>query len=217
MRYVYGILLCGLLAGLWTLAYGETPVIKETADKSHTMPRLASLNNEERIKLLEQWSKDRSDMQTALISQLDESNPKEVTFAIGYALGLHRIEQAVPHLSKYIALEADTGVEKRRSLWDQYPIVEALIRIGNPSVPEMLKNIEITKDKKVRELSARVIRYVMGLDIAKVVLEKVMEGKSEAVKANFKAAIESMREQQAPEAKPAVDRHGLPETRPVSQ
>ena len=207
MRCLYGgVLLCGLVIGLWSVVYGESSV-NETTNNSFQIPRFVSLDEAERIRALERLSKTRSDMQTALISQLDDSNPKEVTFSIAYLLGINRMEESVPHLSKYIALEADVAINKRLSLWDQYPSVEALIRIGNPAVPEMLKSIETSKDKKVRELSARVVRYVMGPDIAKVVLEKAMEGKSEAVKANFKAAIESMREQQTPEAKPAVTLH----------
>lgn len=217
MRNIYCLILCGLVIGMWSVANGEKDVSKEKTDKSKSVPQLNSLSNGDRIKVLGQLSKDRSDLQTALISQLDESNPKEVNFAIAYLLGMYRMEQAVGSLSKYIALEAETGIEKHSALWDRYPVVEALIRIGNPAVPEMLKNIETSQDKKVRELSARVIRYVMGADIAKIVLQSAMQDKSDSVKVNFKAAIESLREQQTPEVKPDTLKHGVPATRPVSE
>ena len=105
----------------------------------------------------------------------------------------------------------------RRPRWGGSPIVEALIRIGNPAVPEMIKNIETSKDKKVRDLSASVIKYVMGQDIAKIVLEKAIKDKSDAVKANFKAAIKSIQPTRASKVKPNAKRHGLPKPLPVTK
>lgn len=147
------------------------------------------------MKLLNQLSKDRSDLQAKLLSQLDESNPKALNLGIAYLLGVYRMDQTVQHLSKYIALKNVQSMDnKRLPLYGEYPVVEALIRIGNPAIPEMLRNIESSDDDNVRKLSARVIRYIDGTEIAQFRLEKRMEGESDQIKKmRLRVAIESIR------------------------
>lgn len=208
----YGLIVCGCL-GVGAFAFGEG---KMKTGATNAIPQLASLKAEERLKLLDKTVNDRYSLQSELIAQLDASKSKEVTFSAAFLLGIYRMEDSVPTLAKIITMESDVMLHaSAEPRWDQYPIVEALIRIGNPAVPEMIKNIETSKDKKVRELSARVIKYVMGPDIAKIVLEKAMKDKSDAVKANFKAAIESMRAPRVSEVKPSAKRDGLPKLLPV--
>lgn len=157
--------------------------------------KLASLQEGERLKLLNQLSKDHSDLQTKLLSQLDESNPKAVNFGIAYLLGVYRMDQAVQHLSKYIALRNVQSMDnKRLLLYGEYPVVEAMIRIGNPVIPEMLKNIESSDDENIRKLSARVIRYIDGAEIALFRLKKREENESDQIKKmRLRVAIESIR------------------------
>jgi hypothetical protein len=64
----------------------------------------------------------------------------------------------------------------------------------NPAIPKMIKNIESNDDANVRKLSATVIRYVDGPDIAKFRLEKAIESQSDPTKkARLKAAIEEIK------------------------
>lgn len=223
MKYVYCLVLSGLVLGLWTVVIGGTDV-KKRDDRNSSFSRLRSLNSKECLPLLGQATKERMEFQKALIAQLDESNPKEVTFSIAYLLGLHRMEQSASHLSRYIALEADADevLHKDFPLWNRYPVAEALVRIGNPSVPVMLKNIEKSQDKNVRVLSAKVILGVEGPQVARLVLERAMQDKPDIVKANFMEAIELIEKSLSPEPKVQGGQEGdrvkrrLPETRSTS-
>jgi HEAT repeat protein len=181
------------MVGFGANVFGENN--EATATTSISIPKLTSIQEGERLKLLNQLSKDRSNLQTKLLSQLDESNPKEVTFGIAYLLGVYRMDQAVRHLSKYIALKNEqSDLVKRLPLYGEYPIVEALIRIGNPAIPAMIENIESSDDENVRKLSARVIRYIDGTEIANFRLAKRMENESDPIKkARLIAAMESIR------------------------
>lgn len=195
MRYLCGLAaVCFLMIGLGTFALGEKNMEKQGIGKTSSIPRFASLGKEEQMKVLQQLSRERIDVMGSLISQLEESNPKEANFAIAYLLGFYRMEQSVPHLSKYIALKIEK-IERVKALplYGEYPVVEALIRIGNPAIRQMIKNIESSDDEKVRKLSARVIRYVDGPEIAKFRLEKTIEKQSDPTKkSRLKAALESM-------------------------
>lgn len=195
MKYGYYLVLCYLTIGIGTVVFGDKNVDKQ-APSIRGIPRLASLGSGERMRLLEQLSEDLAGVKSVLISQLDGSNPKEVNFSIAYLLGVFRAEQSVHHLSKYIAIKSDQSlIPNRMPLWGDYPVVEALISIGGPAIPEMVRNIETSDDGKVRELSARVIRYIDGPEIAKFRLEKGMEKQSDpAKKARLKAAMESIKE-----------------------
>lgn len=195
MRYVCNLFVCLFVVGLGTFALGEKNMGKQAVEKKGSIPRLVSLGNKERMKLLEQLSQERVNVLAALVSQLDSANPKEVNISIAFLLGVNRMEQAASHLSRLITLEADIVEHSREPLWGRYPVVEALIRIGNPAIPEMIKNIEVSDDEKVRELSTRVIRYIDGPEIAKVRLEKAMKKQSDEVKkAKLQHALESIRQ-----------------------
>ena len=196
MKYGPYVVLCCLMVGIGTLAFGG----KRTGNESpfiRSIPKLASLKSDERMRLLEQVSGEFADVKSGLISQLDESDPKAVIFSVAFLLGTFREEQSVHHLSKFIAIKSDRPLlpDRRMPIWGDYPVVEALISIGNRAIPEMLKNIESSDDEKVRELSAKVIRYVDGPEIAKFRLEKAIERQSDpAKKARLTAAMESIKE-----------------------
>jgi len=139
---------------------------KRTEGNKERIARMATLKDEERMELLGKLSRERSDIQGDLIHQLANSTSKDMKFAAAFLLGMYRMEQSVRELSKFITLESHHSIDwKREPLWDRYPVVEALIRIGKPAIPEMIRNIETSEDKKVQELSARVIRYVEGAEI----------------------------------------------------
>jgi hypothetical protein len=123
---------------------------------------------------------------------MDGSNVKEVKVAAAYLLGLHRMEEGVPRLSKIITIEMEWKDARAEGLWGRYPIVEALIRIGMPAVPQMVANIEESTDEQVCTLSAQVIRYVMGPEAARFTLESAMENKAEGVKVRLRKAIATL-------------------------
>jgi hypothetical protein len=185
-----------LIVVIGSLALAQKGAQNPGIEKKAPTPRLASVGSAERMQLLERASRDRSDLQAALIGQLrDESNPKEVTICIAYLLGVHRMGETLPDLSKYIALTNYTLLEEnRRPLLGECPVVDALIRIGDPAIPQMIKTVETSGDQRVRELSAKVIRYVDGPEIARFRLQKAIERQSDpAKKARLKAAMDGIK------------------------
>jgi hypothetical protein len=182
--------ICIILTGVAVLAVDQTNMKIQADANTALIGQMGALNDEERIELVEQLIKERIHMERNLIRQLDNSKTKQAKFAVAFLLGYYRMEKSVPHLSKLITLEAQGTKQKRENLWDRYPVVEALIRIGNPAIPEMIRNIETSEDNKVRELSARVIRYVEGAEIGRIVIEKAIEKQTDPRrKARLEAAL----------------------------
>jgi len=163
----------------------------ETSGNGTAIARMGTLDEQERMDFLRQLSKERSDIQGDLIYQLSNSESSDMRIAAAYLLGRYRMEQSVRVLAKFITLEYEHKTNwKREPLWGRRPVVEALIRIGLPAIPEMIKNIETSEDGKVRELSARVIRYVEGPDLAKFIVEREIEKQpDETKKRNLRAAL----------------------------
>jgi hypothetical protein len=194
MKYVLCLVVCCFVIGIGIFVSREPNKKtdmpnKITENKSHRLPKFASMKNDERMRLIEQLSKERVDFEGQLLVQLDKANPKEVTFAVVFLLGFNRMEAAVGHLSPLITLEADI-TDNNHIPWGRYPVAEALIRIGGPAIPEMIKSIETSDDQKVRDLSAEVICYVDGPEIAIFRLEKLMDKQADSgKKARLKAAV----------------------------
>lgn len=55
-----------------------------------------------------------------------------------------------------------------------YPAIEALIRIGLPTVPAMIKNLETTNDPDIAACSAWVLRKIEGSEVGVFVLQSAM-------------------------------------------
>ncbi len=58
----------------------------------------------------------------------------------------------------------------------KYPAVEALIKIGDPAIAYVLRNLQESNDAKVRELSMRVIYHIDRKDkgFVRLHLEKAL-------------------------------------------
>jgi len=165
--------LCIALIGIGVVASTGKDLKDDTGTNGERIARIAGLGNKERMELVEELANERVVIQGNLINQLGGSQSKRTTFAAAFLLGLYRMEQSVDHLSKFIALEnEETELSGRIPLWGHYPVAEALIRIGKPAIPAMLRNIETSDTAKVRELSIQVIRYVEGHEIGRIILEK---------------------------------------------
>ena len=143
--------------------------------------RISSENCEQ---LTEQLSKQWEDTKGLLITSLG-SDDQQVQFTAAFLLGLYRYAEATDSLANLIVMEDAGRNEKRQSresLWGEYPAVEALIRIGKPSVSAMLRNLESSEDEHVRGLSARVIYYVEGPKLAKIVVENAVNEQKDPIK-----------------------------------
>ena len=146
-----------------------------------SMEKMSDAERESLLKVLEQrWQT----LQGVLLTNLNGAND-DINFSSAYLLGLYRFEQAAGNLARVIDLEnkdADRHENRREPRWDRYPAVEALIRIGKPSVREVLRRLETSDDPHVRALSARVIFYVEGPEVSKLVIQTAIKAQSDPVK-----------------------------------
>jgi hypothetical protein len=106
-------------------------------------------------------------------------------------LGKFRSAESVPLLAENITFGVFYKETKRtQSPEDYYPCVGALIEIGTPAIPAMLTNIKNKDDATIRELSARVIRYVEGIDVGRYILENAIKQAGSQEKARLQKALE---------------------------
>ena len=159
-----------------------------TADISHAeRGRTLESSRVVSLKLMDKMS--ASERESLLVNFTDEwqatkerliqnlfSEHEQTRFCAAYLLGLYRYADACGNLAKVIAMEnEDYGQQQSREpRWGQYPAVEALIHIGKPAIPAMLRNLETSDDEHVRGLSARVIHYVEGSELAKKVVQNAV-------------------------------------------
>ena len=127
-----------------------------------------------------------------LIRALLRGENQKARFCAAYLLGLYRYPEAVNHLAAKITMENDDEVlpQGKMARWGRYPAVEALIRIGKPSVAAMLRNLASSSDQHVRALSARVIFYVEGEQIGRLIVENAIAKEDDSVKKkNLEASL----------------------------
>ena len=106
-------------------------------------------------------------------------------------LGKLHSAESVPLLAENISVSVFYTVTGRtQPPEDYYPCVGALIEIGTPAIPAMLNNIKNKDDATIRELSARVIRYVEGLDVGRYILENAIKQASSQEKTRLQKALE---------------------------
>ncbi len=162
--------------------------------RENSLKSLDRISREQRDLLLNEIEREWQTTKEILITQLGSTNI-HTRCCSAYLLGLYRYPEAVESLGQMVSLEdkATEGKQKERR-WDRYPAFEALIRIGKPSIPAMLRNIEGSEDETIRELSARVIFYVEGADIAPIVLEKAISKQTDPLKKGRLKAVVNLAE-----------------------
>jgi hypothetical protein len=181
-------------AGLCVLfAYAGDNNADRPSTAMTSIGQMFDLNADQRNDLLNKLEKDRMDTQRLLLDKLAVVRTKEDKFAAAYLLGMYRMEGAVPKLSEFISLEAEETLNDAIPRWHMYPIVDALIAIGNPAVPKMVENIENSGDPKVRELSGVVISYVEGPKVGGFVLQLALQKQVDAgKKARLQTVVDYM-------------------------
>lgn len=183
--HLHGIVLV-LFASFASFAFAEEPMNQQAT----AIGKLGALTDDQRIALLSNLSRDRSDLLAQLLQQLASPTSKHHQCAVVFLLGEYRLGDAVRDLAKIITLEADIKKRNREALWDRYPVAEALIKIGVPAVPAMIENLENAKDEKTRELSAEVIRYIQTRELGKVIVQNAIDKQPQAEKKkNLKEAL----------------------------
>lgn len=163
--------------GCFALALGAVPPADKPGPDEKMKEILANLPNaseQDGERIASGLSNDRAQVQSQLILQLLSPKSKQHQIVVVYLLGLYRMEGAARHLAKFITLEAEEKLHQRLPLWSRYPAVDALVKIGMPSIPVVMERIETSDDKLVIELGAKVIKGVLGQEIAEGVVKQAI-------------------------------------------
>ncbi len=159
------------------------------------MKQLDTLDERSRMELLSQVDEQRSEMLAVLVKHLDTSSSKNVRAAAIYLIGRYRLSDGVDQLIQHI--DFDSGATPSRGpepLWEQYPAVEALITIGQPSVPAVMDLLASDRNHLRRDLAVKVLRYVEGPDVADFLLRNSQAKEKDAQRrANWRDALERLR------------------------
>jgi hypothetical protein len=136
-----------------------------------------------------------------LITKLLEilKNPQSTNFdqcAAAYYLGEMRAPQAADILAAQITLKLDfkhldlNGLPVMPTDFAQ----EALIKIGNPSIPAVIRNLAESDDAKARELSLLVLYRIEGdKDIVQLRLQKALKTEADSQKqTRLQSAIKAL-------------------------
>jgi len=136
-------------------------------------------SDRERNDLLEALVKDRAMVEGSLINALIGAKNDEDKILAVYLSGLYRLVGTIPELAKIINLETPDAIQKRESLWGQFPVVEALICIGQPVVPSMLQLIKESTDIKSIEHATTVVLHVEGEKVAEFIFQNAFDVESD--------------------------------------
>lgn len=155
------------------------------------MTELGKLTDQDLVMLVQDSRQHLHQIQEALLTKLGSEN-EDVNFYAAYLLGEYRFPQAANSLARVIALKDKVrSTMKRKSewLWDRYPAMEALIKIGNPSIPAVIRNLEESDDAEVRDLSLKVLQHIeTDSEVAQLRLRRASEAQANPEK---KARLQS--------------------------
>jgi HEAT repeat protein len=110
-----------------------------------------------------------------------------------YFLGIMRAEGAADSLAAQIGIQAQAhGMSD--PLCGYEPAANALIAIGNPAIPAVIRNLAESGDAQVREISLRVLKRIDDdLDITQLRLEKALKKETDGAKqARLQAALKAL-------------------------
>ena len=158
--------------------------------------RLEKMTGTEKVELIDDVGKNLRLLQKALSNQLIIGNNEAKCYA-AYFIGEYRFSQSANNLAQVIALHEDfLRPNGRIWVWGQYPAMEALIKIGNPSIPAVIRNLAESDDAKVRELSLKVLYHIEGdKDIVQLRLQKALRTETDLQKqARLQAALKNLDE-----------------------
>ena len=203
---------------LWVLVVGicvlaALPVLRAKSEQPATgqiQERIeALLSDEARVRDQTVWAilGEREDMVRKLIELVDPANAEkysdETRSAAAFLLGEFRAREAVPVLSKALRKPLGPWFSGDISPYD-VPIFSALVKIGRPAMPAMIKNVEASDDELLRKRSLGVLSHVLGgkrrtLELlAKLQARAKDEKKIERIKAAIKYSQEYFKEKQEP-------------------
>lgn len=150
-----------------------TQVYVQYAQKAAEQPQepdnvalLTSKDTDVRDRAVDSILADRAEIVKQLTNFIEPANAEkysdETVVVAGYLLGEFRAKEAVPALSR--ALRKPRGRRWSTTDINRYdmPMWTALVKIGRPSAPAMIENIETSDSKRLMNESATVLWHVLG-------------------------------------------------------
>jgi len=169
-----------------------------TCDIIGKLERMGNLTENERANLVRTNYNQLRQLREMLVAKFDSGDENEKSYA-AYLLGEYRFSQAAKTLAINILWEDKVRPNTERGsewFWDHYPAMEALIKIGNPSIPAVIRNLAGSDDVKVRELSLKVLYHIEGdKDIVQLRLQKALTAEKDLQKqARLQSALKALAE-----------------------
>ena len=163
-----GWLWTGVLGTALLFVLAATATTAPQPDEEKTMIPIDDLLSQQprtRDRAVDAILRDRKSVIEQLIPLIDPANAKkysdETRSAAAYLLGKLRAVEAVPVLSQALADPPGPLFFGDISRYDS-PVWTALVKIGRPAVPEMIKNLETSENKILRKRSMDVLNHVLG-------------------------------------------------------
>jgi hypothetical protein len=171
--------IAGLLIGGQKTQKAGKPMIDQQV--MELMKKLDTLDDRSRMKLLSEVDEQRNELLGALLKQLGTSSSKQVQAAAIYLIGRNRLSDGTDELIRRIDFDPGTRAQRGpRPLWEQYPAMEALITIGQPSIKPAVELLATESDDLRRALAVKVVRYVNGAETAEFILQRAQAASTEA-------------------------------------
>jgi hypothetical protein len=170
-------------------------------DLDRTIRSLSADNIHVIDKLATDFRKERRDFIGKLTTMLKSEKSSNLSqCASAYYLGETRDSESVATLVDRISLHLDMskiniiGLPPILAEMGEYPAMNALIKIGLPSIPALIQNLEISSDTKVRDLSLKTLLLIdKDKDIVQMRLQKALRSEKNAPRqAQLKIALEAL-------------------------
>ena len=118
--------------------------------------------------------------------------------AAAYHLGELRAPEAADALAANIKLNLGQTIVTHLSPLMHTPVVDALVKIGNPVIPSVTRNLEESDDVQVRDLSLKVLYRIDGdKDIVQLRLQKILNAQKDSQKqARLQSGLKTLGEMQ---------------------
>lgn len=158
-----------LRTGLFSMAllFVSTATVCHASEEEPAIPIDDLLSEQARIrnKFVDTILRDRKTVIRQLVPIIDpaysEKYSDETRCAAAYLLGELRAVEAVPALSKALANPPGPGDFTHISRY-HVPVLTALVKIGRPAVPAMIKNVEMSDDRILRKNSLDALNRILG-------------------------------------------------------
>lgn len=161
---VMGIIVLTVTILLLGLAGGSSSNEQEERVMEH-IKKILSKDVRTRNQGVDEILQDRKITIEKLIPLIDPTNATkysdETRCAAAFVLGELRAIEAVPVLSMALANEPGPKIKDDISRFD-VPVCTALVKIGRPSIPAMIENIETSDNEILLNKSMDVLNHVLG-------------------------------------------------------